>query len=67
MSASERTARGKAVQVEHISLTLDLKALGFQLVESASPFKVLVSDVVNLHPYIGEGVGLTNRGKGGAG
>ena len=44
-------ACGKAVQVEHIRLTLVLKAHGFQPVESTSPFKVLVSDVFNLHPY----------------
>ena len=42
---------GRAVQVEHIRLTLGLKALGFQHVESTSPFKLLLSDV-NLHPYI---------------
>ena len=46
----DEATRGKAVQVEHIRLTLVLKALGCQPVESTSPFKVLVSDV-NLHPY----------------
>ena len=43
------TRRGKAVQVD-IRLTLGLKALGCQPVESTSPFKVLVS-TANLHPY----------------
>ena len=33
-----------------------MKALGCQPVESTSPFKVLVSDVVNLHPYVVEGL-----------
>ena len=28
-----------------------MKVLGFQPVESTSPFKVLVSEYVNLHPY----------------
>ena len=43
---------GKAVQVDP-----GLKALGFQPVESTSPFKVLVSDDVNLHPYTAEASG----------
>ena len=45
----------RAVQVEHIRLTLGLKAFGCQPVESTSPFKVLVSSV-NLHPYVARGV-----------
>ena len=40
------------MQVENIRLTPGLKALGFQLLESTSPFKVMVSDDVSLHPYI---------------
>ena len=44
-----------AVQVD-IRLTLGLKALGCHPIESTSPFKVVVSDVViNLHPYSVDG------------
>ena len=52
LPASRRGASlGKAVQVEHIRLTLVLKALGCQPVESNIPFKLMVSDDINLHPY----------------
>ena len=46
-------AAARAVQVD-IKLTLGLKALGCQPVESTSPFKVLAFRWVNLHPYSAE-------------
>ena len=51
-------ARGKAVQVEHIRLTLGLKALGFQPVESTYLSKFWFQ-IVNLHPYTKKGEELT--------
>ena len=39
------------MQVEHIRLTLGLKAPGFNQLKVHPSFKVLVSDVFNLHPY----------------
>ena len=41
-----------------------MKALGFQPVKSTSPFKIVVSDVINLHPYIMKryGAAYTNLG-----
>ena len=44
------------MQVEHIRLTLGLKALGFQPFESTSLSKFVVSDVFNLHPYTADEV-----------
>ena len=57
MPPGRAPARGEAVQVEHIMLTLDLKPLGFQLlgtflkVKVLSTFWLLVS-TANLHPCI---------------